>query len=109
VRSAFSLSDLGFVVESCAGLAPPSSATNDLGSNRHSRRPMRGANFGRPRSHPVADLRDQLERTLSGSYSLDRELSGGGMSRGLPATDPPLHRLIVVKVLPGETAGTVSA
>jgi hypothetical protein len=27
------------------------------------------------------DLRDQLQATLSGSYMLERELGGGGMSR----------------------------
>lgn len=27
------------------------------------------------------DLRDQLQATLTGTYTLDRELGGGGMSR----------------------------
>lgn len=29
----------------------------------------------------MTDLRDQLQTTLGGSYTLERELGGGGMSR----------------------------
>ena len=48
------------------------------------------------------DLRDQLQATLTGSYTLERELGGGGMSRVFVAEDTRLGRKVVVKVLPPE-------
>src|SRR6187551_1466819 len=53
------------------------------------------------------DLRDQLQQTLGGAYTLDRELAGG-MSRVFVATEVALGRQIVVKVLPPDSAGQVS-
>ena len=51
-------------------------------------------------------LRDQLQETLSTSYTLERELGGGGMSRVFVATETALGRKVVVKVLSPElTAG----
>jgi tetratricopeptide (TPR) repeat protein len=51
-------------------------------------------------------LRDQLQQTLGSTYTLERELGGGGMSRVFLAEDRTLGRKIVVKVLPPElTAG----
>src|SRR4051794_1552789 len=57
---------------------------------------------------PSSDLRDQLQATLSGSYTLERELGGGGMSRVFVAEETALHRKVVIKVLPPETAAQVS-
>src|ERR1039458_9961116 len=54
------------------------------------------------------DLRDQLQATLSGSYTLERELGGGGMSRVFVAEETALGRKVVIKVLPPETAAQVS-
>jgi eukaryotic-like serine/threonine-protein kinase len=54
------------------------------------------------------DLRDQLQHTLGASYTLERELGGGGMSRVFVAEDTPLGRSVVVKVLPPEMASGVS-
>ena len=54
------------------------------------------------------DLRDQLQHTLGASYTLDRELGGGGMSRVFMAEDTVLGRSVVVKVLPPEMASGVS-
>ena len=54
------------------------------------------------------DLRDQLQRTLGDAYSLERELGGGGMSRVFVATESALGRRVVVKVVPGASAGSVS-
>jgi len=52
------------------------------------------------------DLRDQLQSTLDTSYTLERELGGGGMSRVFVATENALGRKVVVKVLSPElTAG----
>jgi serine/threonine-protein kinase len=56
----------------------------------------------------VTVLRDELQRTLGTSYTLDRELGGGGMSTVFVAQDNSLGRTVVVKVLPYELAATVS-
>ena len=56
----------------------------------------------------MAELRDQLQTTLGTSYTLQRELGGGGMSRVFVAEDAALGRQVVVKVLPPEMASGVS-
>src|ERR1017187_5598183 len=53
-------------------------------------------------------LRDQLQRTLSGSYTLERELGGGGMSRVFVAEETRLRRRVVIKVLSPELAQGIS-
>src|SRR6476620_7564652 len=54
----------------------------------------------------MTDIRQQLQQTLGSSYTLERELAGGGMSRVFVATDRSLGRRVVIKVLPPElTAG----
>src|SRR3954469_609821 len=57
---------------------------------------------------PSSDLHDQLQATLSGSYTLERELGGGGMSRVFVAEETALHRKVVIKVLPPATAAQLS-
>jgi tRNA A-37 threonylcarbamoyl transferase component Bud32/TolB-like protein len=54
------------------------------------------------------DLRDQLGAAL-GSYAIERELGGGGMSRVFLATEIALGRRVVIKLLPPELAHAVSA
>jgi serine/threonine-protein kinase len=54
------------------------------------------------------DLRGQLETSLGSSYTLDRELGGGGMSRVFVAEERALGRKVVVKVLSPELAADVS-
>jgi len=54
------------------------------------------------------DLREQLQATLSGSYTLERELGGGGMSRVFVADEQRLRRKVVVKVLSPELAQGIS-
>ena len=54
-------------------------------------------------------LRDQLQDTLGSSYTLERELGGGGMSRVFVAEESALGRKVVIKVLPPEIAAGVSA
>jgi serine/threonine-protein kinase len=56
----------------------------------------------------MTDLRHQPETTLSGSYTLEREL-GGGMSRVFAAVETRLGRKVVVKVLSPELAAGISA
>ena len=54
------------------------------------------------------ELKDQLQRTLGASYTLERELGGGGMSRVFVALDTSLGRRVVVKVLLPELAASVN-
>jgi eukaryotic-like serine/threonine-protein kinase len=53
-------------------------------------------------------LRDQLQQTLGGGYTVDRELGGGGMSRVFVARDESLQRNVVVKVLPPDLVAGVN-
>jgi eukaryotic-like serine/threonine-protein kinase len=54
------------------------------------------------------DLKEGLERTLGAAFTVERELTGGGMSRVFVALDATLGRRVVVKVLPPELAASVS-
>jgi serine/threonine-protein kinase len=53
-------------------------------------------------------LRQQLEAALSGTYRLERELGGGGMSRVFVAEDARLGRRVVIKVLAPDLAAGLS-
>jgi serine/threonine-protein kinase len=52
----------------------------------------------------TTDIRDQLQTSLGDAYSLEKELSGGGMSRVFVAEERALGRRVVVKVLSPEMA-----
>ena len=54
------------------------------------------------------DVREKLQAALAGTYSIERELGGGGMSRVFVALEPRLGRRVVIKVLPPEVAAGVS-
>ena len=56
----------------------------------------------------TADLRTQLQQTLGTAITIDRELSGGGMSRVFVATDTTLGRQVVVKMLPSDAVPATS-
>jgi eukaryotic-like serine/threonine-protein kinase len=56
----------------------------------------------------MADLREGLQQTLGPAFMVERELTGGGMSRVFVALDTSLGRRVVVKVLPPELAASVS-
>jgi eukaryotic-like serine/threonine-protein kinase len=56
----------------------------------------------------MADLRSRVQESLSGSYTLERELGGGGMSRVFVADENRLGRKVVVKVLSPELAAAMS-
>src|SRR5688500_18439944 len=57
----------------------------------------------------TAGLRVELEAALSGAYTFERELGGGGMSRVFLAEETALGRRVVVKVLAPELAQELSA
>src|SRR6185436_18417438 len=57
----------------------------------------------------MSDLQDQLQSALGSSYTLERELGGGGMSRVFLAEETALGRKVVIKLLPPELAAVVSA
>src|SRR4051812_20597395 len=54
------------------------------------------------------ELKAQLQQSLGGIYSIERELGGGGMSRVFVAEEASLGRKVVIKVLPPEMAAYVS-
>ena len=54
-------------------------------------------------------LRDRLQAALGASYTLERELGGGGMSRVWVANETALGRQVVVKVIAPELAEGLSA
>jgi TolB-like protein/Flp pilus assembly protein TadD len=54
------------------------------------------------------DLKEGLQQKLGPTFSIERELTGGGMSRVFVAFDATLGRRVVVKVLPPELAASVS-
>ncbi|HEU4565803.1 MAG TPA: serine/threonine-protein kinase, partial [Gemmatimonadaceae bacterium] len=53
-------------------------------------------------------FREHLQSALSSAYELERELTGGGMSRVFVAREHALGRTVVVKVLPPELAAGVN-
>ena len=57
----------------------------------------------------MSDLQSQIFSALEPSYHVDRELDGGGMARVFLATDTALSRSVVVKLLPPDTAASLSA
>lgn len=52
--------------------------------------------------------RQTLESSLIGSYAIERELGGGGMSRVFLATESALARRVVIKVLSPDLAAAVN-
>lgn len=56
----------------------------------------------------MTDPRDQLQFSLGSAYTLERELSGGGMSRTYLATENALSRRVVVKMLAPELLAGIS-
>ena len=57
----------------------------------------------------TADLREHLQATLGASYTIERELGGGGMSRVFLAHETSLGRSVVVKLLPPDLGAGVDA
>ncbi|MGH7526546.1 MAG: protein kinase domain-containing protein, partial [Gemmatimonadales bacterium] len=57
----------------------------------------------------MRDLRATLQRTLAGTYTIERELGGGGMSKVYLAQETALGRRVVIKTLPPELAQAVSS
>jgi eukaryotic-like serine/threonine-protein kinase len=56
----------------------------------------------------VTDLRADLERTLGDTYTFEREIVAGSMSRVFVAMDKNLGRKIIIKVMSAEVAADLS-
>ena len=56
----------------------------------------------------MTDHLSQLRASLSGQYTVERELGGGGMSRVYVAEETRLHRKVVIKVVSPELAQGLS-
>src|SRR5688572_16717332 len=56
----------------------------------------------------MTDFVSQLRRTVGAAFDIERELSGGGMSRVFVATERALGRRVVIKVLPPDLAAGVN-
>jgi len=56
----------------------------------------------------VTSLRERLQGALGDAYRIEKELTGGGMSRLFLAEEASLHRQVVIKVLPPEFTSDVS-
>lgn len=57
----------------------------------------------------MPQISERLLAALGSSYTIERELSGGGMARVFVADDSDLGRKVVIKILPPELAASVSA
>lgn len=57
----------------------------------------------------MSSISDRLLSALGGSYTIERELTGGGMALVFVGEDHDLARKVVIKILPPELAATVSA
>ena len=57
----------------------------------------------------MSTVSERLLSALGGSYTIERELTGGGMALVFAGEDHDLGRKVVIKILPPELAATVSA
>ncbi|MFL5565184.1 MAG: protein kinase domain-containing protein [Gemmatimonadaceae bacterium] len=57
----------------------------------------------------MASISERLLSALGGSYTIERELTGGGMALVFAGEDHELGRKVVIKILPPELAASVSA
>ncbi|HEY3133844.1 MAG TPA: serine/threonine-protein kinase [Gemmatimonadaceae bacterium] len=57
----------------------------------------------------MSSISERLLSALGGSYTIERELTGGGMAHVFVAEDHDLGRKVVIKILPPELAASVSA
>lgn len=56
----------------------------------------------------MTSLRERVQGALGDAYHIEKELTGGGMSRLFLAEEASLHRKVVIKVLPPEFTSDVS-
>ena len=57
----------------------------------------------------MSSISERLLSALGGSYTIERELTGGGMALVFVGQDHDLDRQVVIKILPPELAASVSA
>ena len=56
----------------------------------------------------MSSVSERLLSALGGSYTIERELVGGGMAQVFVGEDHDLGRKVVIKILPPELAASVS-
>ncbi len=56
----------------------------------------------------MSDILSDLQAHFGNEYTVERELTGGGMSRVVVARDAALERQVVIKVLPPNVTATIS-
>jgi len=57
----------------------------------------------------MTQISERLLAAIGSSYTIERELTGGGMARVFVAEDSDLGRKVVIKILPPDLAASVSA
>ena len=57
----------------------------------------------------MTSISERVLSALGGSYTIERELPGGGMARVFVGDDEDLDRKVVIKILPAEMAASVPA
>jgi eukaryotic-like serine/threonine-protein kinase len=57
----------------------------------------------------MSSITERLLAALGGAYTIERELTGGGMAQVFVGEDKDLDRKVVIKILPPELAASVSA
>src|SRR5688572_18899039 len=57
----------------------------------------------------MTQISERVLAALGSSYTIERELTGGGMARVFVAEDSDLGRKVVIKILPPDLAASVSA
>ncbi|HEV7838728.1 MAG TPA: serine/threonine-protein kinase [Gemmatimonadaceae bacterium] len=57
----------------------------------------------------MSSITERLLSALGGSYTIERELTGGGRAQVFVGDDKDLDRKVVIKILPPELAASVSA
>ncbi|MCC6929002.1 MAG: protein kinase [Gemmatimonadaceae bacterium] len=60
-------------------------------------------------THPADFLGERLSAALAGTYEIERELGGAGMSRVFAAREIALDRTVVIKVVTAEVTSGISA
>ena len=93
---------LAFVTEACGSDPALRTEVESLLAAHEGDADFLEAPLNRAPDHDTRDLAERLQAALGAAFRVERELTGGGMSRVFVAEETRLGRLVVVKVLPPE-------